>query len=192
LERALLVTGIGGQGVQLAAQVLARAAIAQGLEVQLFGSYGGMMRGGNTDATLVFADRPIEAPPTVSAAGSAIVMHPEHAEPVLRRIAPDGLLFVNATVFDVMPEPAAFGAVTIAIPATELAVDVGNVMAASIVMIGAYAAVTGLLTLDALVAAVAQALPPYRKQHIALNERALRVGYDAAPAPTTVAEVPTR
>ena len=29
----------------------------------MFGSYGGMMRGGNTEATLVFADGPIEAPP---------------------------------------------------------------------------------------------------------------------------------
>jgi Pyruvate/2-oxoacid:ferredoxin oxidoreductase gamma subunit len=30
MERELLLTGIGGQGVQLAAQVLARAAIADG------------------------------------------------------------------------------------------------------------------------------------------------------------------
>ena len=51
MERELLLTGIGGQGVQLAAQVLARAAIAEGRSVQMFGSYGGMMRGGNTEAT---------------------------------------------------------------------------------------------------------------------------------------------
>ena len=61
----LLITGIGGQGVQLAAQVIASAVIAEGREVQLFGSYGGMMRGGNTEATLVVADGPIEAPPTI-------------------------------------------------------------------------------------------------------------------------------
>ena len=66
MERELLLTGIGGQGVQLAAQVLARAAIAEGREVQMFGSYGGMMRGGNTEATVVVADGPIEAPPTVA------------------------------------------------------------------------------------------------------------------------------
>ena len=57
-ERELLFTGIGGQGVQLAAQVIARAAIAEGKEVQLFGSYGGMMRGGDTLATLVIGDTP--------------------------------------------------------------------------------------------------------------------------------------
>lgn len=80
MERQLLITGIGGQGVQLAAQVIASAVIAEGRQVQLFGSYGGMMRGGNTDATLVFADGPIEAPPTISRTWSAIVMHGEYRD----------------------------------------------------------------------------------------------------------------
>ncbi len=72
MERELLLTGIGGQGVQLAAAVLAQAAVAEGREVQLFGSYGGMMRGGATEATVVVADEPIEAPPTVEPAWSAV------------------------------------------------------------------------------------------------------------------------
>ena len=41
MERELVLSGIGGQGIQLAAQVVARAAIAEGKQVQLFGSYGG-------------------------------------------------------------------------------------------------------------------------------------------------------
>ena len=55
LERELLVTGIGGQGVQLAAQVLARGATREGKHVMLFGVYAGAMRGMNTDATVVIA-----------------------------------------------------------------------------------------------------------------------------------------
>ena len=70
-------TGIGGQGVQLAAQVVARAAVLDGREVMLFGSYGGMMRGGNTDATVVVADGPVLAPP-VPPAGGRIVMHHDY------------------------------------------------------------------------------------------------------------------
>jgi Pyruvate/2-oxoacid:ferredoxin oxidoreductase gamma subunit len=58
MERTLLMTGIGGQGIQLAAQVLVRAALAEGREVQLFGSYGGMMRGGNTEAAIVVGTGP--------------------------------------------------------------------------------------------------------------------------------------
>lgn len=62
MRREVVMSGIGGQGIQLAAQTLARGALQDGLYVQLFGSYGGMMRGGNTDATLVVSDVPVAAP----------------------------------------------------------------------------------------------------------------------------------
>ena len=70
-----MLTGIGGQGVQLAAQVLARAAMVEERQVMLLGTYGGTMRGGNTDSTLVVADAPIEAPPIVSRTWAVIAMH---------------------------------------------------------------------------------------------------------------------
>jgi Pyruvate/2-oxoacid:ferredoxin oxidoreductase gamma subunit len=54
-------------------------------------------------------------------------------------------------------------------------------MAASMVMIGAYAAVTEVVQLDALVDAVVASLPPYRARHAGLNQDALRAGHDAAP-----------
>src|ERR1700704_1874484 len=100
MERELLLTGIGGQGVQLAAQVLARAAIAEGRTVQMFGSYGGMMRGGNTEATLVVADGAIEAPPTVAAAWSAILMHHDYSEITVACLRPGSVVFINSTVFE--------------------------------------------------------------------------------------------
>ena len=179
MERELMATGIGGQGVQLATQVLARAAMAEGREVLLFGSYGGMMRGGNTDVTLVFADGPIEAPPTVSRAWSAIVMHSEHAAGVLGRVAQDGLVIVNSTVYT---EPVAIDAAVIEVPATDIALEAGNGLAASIVIAGVFAAVTGIAGLDALEDAVRASLPSYRSQHAELNARALQAGFAAAPA----------
>jgi Pyruvate/2-oxoacid:ferredoxin oxidoreductase gamma subunit len=180
VERELLVTGIGGQGIQLAAAVVARAALAEGCAVQLFGSYGGMMRGGNTEATLVVADGPVEAPPTVGSAWSAIVMHHDFSEPTFARLRPGGVVLVNSTVFEGSFDRAAYTAVDV--PATDLAVELGNIMTASMVMVGAYAAVTGLVGVDALVDAVPSALPSYRAKHAVLNQDAVRAGYDAAPA----------
>jgi Pyruvate/2-oxoacid:ferredoxin oxidoreductase gamma subunit len=174
LERELLRTGIGGQGVQLAAQVVARAAIAEGREVQVFGSYGGMMRGGNTDATLVVGDGPIEAPPTVTGAWSAVLVHPDFAAPTLARTRPDGVVLYNETLFNTVPVPGA-----LPVPATALG---GAPVNASLILVGAYLAVTGLVGLDTAVAAVDDALPPYRRQHVATCKEALRTGFDAAPA----------
>jgi 2-oxoglutarate ferredoxin oxidoreductase subunit gamma len=62
------------------------------------------------------------------------------------------------------------------VPATDLAVDAGNVMVASMVMLGAYTARSGLVTDDALDDAIASSLPSYRTQHIELNRRAVAVG----------------
>jgi Pyruvate/2-oxoacid:ferredoxin oxidoreductase gamma subunit len=176
-ERELLLTGIGGQGVQLAAQLVARAAVLDGREATLFGSYGGMMRGGNTDATIVVGDGPLLAPPTVPSAWSAIVMHHDYWGFVRDRLRPGTLVLVNSTVFQ--GELHRDGLHVLDVPATDLAVDVGNIMTATVVMVGALSARTGLVTLDALLASVPQALPPYRTQHVELNRAALRAGFGA-------------
>ena len=183
MERELLLTGIGGQGIQLAAQVLARAAIAEGRQVQMFGSYGGMMRGGNTEATVVVADGAIEAPPTVAETWSAIFLHHDFSGPTRAKLRPGSLVLVNTSIFTGAFE-GTFDADTyrvVDVPATDLAVDLGNIMAASMVMLGAYVAATDIVTLDGVDDAIAASLPAYRTQHVALNARAVRAGFDVAP-----------
>jgi Pyruvate/2-oxoacid:ferredoxin oxidoreductase gamma subunit len=165
--------------VQLAARVVAGAAMLEGREVQLFGSYGGMMRGGETEATVIVADGPIEAPPTIERTWSAIVMHHEHWQPTQRRLVPGSVLLVNSTVFAEPLDRDAF--VVVDVPASATAAGLGNVMAASIVMAGAYAAATDLVGLPALEDAVGEALPSYRQQHRELNVRALQAGFELAP-----------
>jgi 2-oxoglutarate ferredoxin oxidoreductase subunit gamma len=160
--------------VQLAAQIVAKAAISAGREVQVFGSYGGMMRGGNTDATVVVGDGPIESPPTVTNAWSAVLVHPDHALPALGRLSADALVLYNDTLFPETPRAGAIG-----IPATALG---GAPINSGLVLVGAYLAVTGLVTIDGALAAVEDALPSYRRQHVAGCREALRCGYDAAPA----------
>jgi Pyruvate/2-oxoacid:ferredoxin oxidoreductase gamma subunit len=188
-EREVLLTGIGGQGVQLAAQVLARAALADGRHVQMFGSYGGMMRGGNTEATVIVADGPIEAPPTVTDAWSALVMHHEHYAATERRLRPGAVVLLNGTVFEGSPDRQRY--LVVDIPATELAVSAtGQAMAASMVLLGAYAAVTGLVSAAALEQAVAASLPSYRSHHVEANRAGLRAGRHAVAAPLVEAWAP--
>ncbi|MBV8982868.1 MAG: 2-oxoacid:acceptor oxidoreductase family protein [Acidimicrobiia bacterium] len=184
MERELLLTGIGGQGVQLAAQVVARAATLEGRDVMLFGVYGGVMRGGNSDATVVVGDGPVQAPPIVSHAWSALALHPRYWEPLRVRLAPDAVVVVNSSLFD---EPVEMPRV-FEIPATQVATEqLGNPMAVSMVATGAYVALTGLVSLDSAIAAMEESLPAYRRQHAAANAAALQAGADlvdalAAPA----------
>jgi Pyruvate/2-oxoacid:ferredoxin oxidoreductase gamma subunit len=186
VEREILVTGIGGQGVQLAANVLAHAALTEGRDVQLFGSYGGMMRGGNTEAELVVADEHIEAPPTVESAWAVVAMHPDYADSLLARLRPGGLVVRNSVLWDEEMERTDVEVVDV--PAADLAADIGNVMAASVVMLGVLSTVTGLVGLDSLRTGVRACVPSYRRQHLELNDRALQAGAAAAaPRPACLA-----
>lgn len=191
LERETMLTGIGGQGVQLAGRVLAEAALHDGREVQLFASYGGMMRGGNTDATVVIGDDPILAPPVVGSAWAVVGMHHEHLAAPLARLRPGGVLVVNDTVVHI-DELAGTDAEIIALPFADLATGIGNPMAGGLVAVGALSAATGIVSIDGLVAALDAALPSYRRQHVASSIEAVRLGAaQAVVGPPAWAEVTT-
>jgi Pyruvate/2-oxoacid:ferredoxin oxidoreductase gamma subunit len=64
------------------------------------------------------------------------------------------------------------------VSATAIATELGSPLVASMVMAGAYSAGTGLVGVDALVAAIPEALPPYRSEHVEANTEAIRAGHD--------------
>lgn len=190
MEREVLLTGIGGQGIQLAARTLAVAAVSEGREVMVFGSYGGSMRGGNTDATVVVGDEPLRSPPTVDHAWSALAMHHEYWPGVRDRIRPGGVVVVDTSVFQ--GDPGLPECTVVGVEASTVATDMGNARAAAMVALGAYAAATGLVSLVALVEATAAVLPPYRAQHAAANAEAVRAGFALVEDPVVAAwAVPT-
>ncbi|MDJ0848775.1 MAG: 2-oxoacid:acceptor oxidoreductase family protein [Myxococcota bacterium] len=180
MEREVLLTGIGGQGVQLAAHVLARAAVREGRHVLLLGTYGGTMRGGNTDSTLVVGDRPVSSPPIVSTAWSAILVHHAFWAPTRAKLAPGAVVVVNESLFEGDLDRGALHVVDV--PANRIADEAGSPLAASLVLVGAYAGVTGLVGLESLIEAMRDSLPAYRRQHAEGNAKALRAGFDAVPA----------
>jgi Pyruvate/2-oxoacid:ferredoxin oxidoreductase gamma subunit len=95
------------------------------------------------------------------------------------KLRPGGVLIVNDTTFTQTVRPD----VTLhRVDATAVATEVGNSMAASMVILGAFCGLTQLVPVDALVEAMQQSIPSYRTQHIATNERALRAGWELLPA----------
>lgn len=174
-ERELLLTGIGGQGVQLCAQVIARAAVIEQKHVMLFGVYAGAMRGMNTDATVVIGDGPLLSPPLISHASSAIAMHDKFWPPLARKLRPGALVLLNGSTFETPLVDTDFQVVRV--PATDQAAELGHSMGGSMFMAGAYASVAEVVGLDALVGGMRESIPSYRTQHIEANLGVLEAGY---------------
>jgi len=179
MEREVLFTGIGGQGVQIASKVLAMAAIAEGRQILLVPRYGGGMRGGMTNAELTIGDGPLRALPVASSAWSAYVMDPSYWSTIEPNLRPGAVVVVNSSLFDVpvdVEAPRVFE-----VPATSMASELGSVMSAGFVLLGAFVALTGIVGLDQATDAMRQLVPSYRTQHVAANERAIRAGAQAVP-----------
>jgi Pyruvate/2-oxoacid:ferredoxin oxidoreductase gamma subunit len=155
--------------------------VHEGREVLVFGIYGGHMRGGNTDSTVVIGDGPLQTPPVVDEAWAALAMHNYSWHEVRSRLRPGGVALVDTSVFrGAIDLP---GCQIIEIRATEVATQRGDARAASMIALGAFAAATGIVGLPALTAAAAEVLPSYRAQFAKANIAALEVGFGLIAAP---------
>ena len=145
----------------------------------MFGDYGGLMRGGNTDATIVIGDDPLRSPPTVAWASMALVMHHEYWPGVRDRLVPGSVVVIDRSVFKGeigLPD-------VIEVEATAVATEMGNSRGGSMVALGALAAATGLVDLAHLSEAAFEVLPPYRAEHAQANADALAAGFGLIEKP---------
>lgn len=181
MERAVVMTGLGGQGIQLAAKLLAEAAMREGREVMMFGIFMGMIRGGSSESTVVVGDGPIETPPIVPSIWAILAMHGDGLPKLAAKIEPGGVLCTNASL--VGAPPAWPGVRQVAVPATDLAKEMGQPLGASMIALGASVRATGLVHAEALAEALGTVLPPHRQKHAEANRRCLERGAAAVSPP---------
>jgi Pyruvate/2-oxoacid:ferredoxin oxidoreductase gamma subunit len=182
VEREVIMTGVGGQGIQLIAKLLAQAGMREGRQVMMFGLFMGTIRGGSSESTVVIADREIVAPPIIPTTWAVLAMHPAGLPALQKKTRPGGVLLVNSSL---VPEPPAWEGVRgIAVPATELAKAMGQVMGASMVALGAFVGATGIVSVASLDAALGDVLPPHRRKLVDTNRLCIARGaaYVAADA----------
>ena len=101
-------------------------------------------------------------------------MHGEDLPKIVARARAGGVLLVNTSL--VTRPPARDDVRLISIPATEIATEMGNVMGASMVALGAFVAATGVVALESLGRALGTVLPPHRKKLIDANRASLARG----------------
>jgi len=182
----VIIAGFGGQGIILAGRLLAQTAMKAGKEVTFMPSYGAEMRGGTANSMVIIADCAI-ASPLVTRPDSAIVMNKASLNKFAPRIKNNGLLVMNSSLID----PAAFlrkqeaGDVDesidiLAVPADNIAVELGSQKSANMVAIGAYLQRRGLFGHDAAAESLPDVLAKRYHKTLPVNTEALCRGAEFA------------
>jgi 2-oxoglutarate ferredoxin oxidoreductase subunit gamma len=170
----VIIAGFGGQGVMLAGKLLACTAMKGGKEVTYMPSYGAEVRGGTANCMVVISEKKI-ASPVVGEPNSLIVMNKASLNKFAPCVKPCGLLVVNSSLIDTEPETDETIDI-LAVPADEIAIELGNRKAANMVALGAYLQRKGFFSPDAAAESLPDVLSRRHHQSLPVNTEALRRG----------------
>jgi indolepyruvate ferredoxin oxidoreductase, beta subunit len=156
----VLLTGVGGQGTITASQVLAQACLLSGWEVKKSEIHGMSQRGGSVESHVRFAPEGAVHSPTIPDGEVDVLIGFELLEGLraLPQVRPSGLIVVDPrrivplTVTlgqapypeDAVEQLRASGRRTRIIAATREALELGEVRAANIILVGAASSDLGL------------------------------------------------
>ena len=180
------IHGRGGQGVVTAAELLSVAAFDEGRYAQAFPSFGSERTGAPVVSFCRIDDKPIRVREPIAAPDALIVQDPTllHQVDLFNGLGPDGYLLINSTHgFDELGL-AEYVRVfrpgrAVTIPATELARRHLGRPLPNLVMLGGFAALTGVISIES----VAKAIDQRFSGALAVNNvAAARAAFDAAAA----------
>ncbi len=170
------IHGRGGQGVVLAAELLATTAFAGGKFGQAFPAFGGERRGAAVQAFVRIDSHPIRLRHRVNTPDWVLVLDASLLDSVdvLQGCKPDGIALLNTE-----QDPARLSwsqdALVYAFPATHSALEIFNQPLVNPAMLGAWAAISGEIELAAVQAAFRHRFPGEIGEK---NSRAVRAAFD--------------
>lgn len=193
--RELRIHGRGGQGAVIASKVLAVAIFREGRQVQSFPAFGVERRGAPVTAFLRMSDAPIRLRCEVREPRDLIVLDPTliGAVDVTAGLAADGGILINS---EHEPESypqllARFRVATVDASGIAARHGIGSRTQPIVntAILGAFAAFSGLVSLDAVCAAIREEMPIRPDANVAAAREAAAAVHEAGTAAGEVAEV---
>ena len=169
--------GSGGQGVLSMGYILAFAAMRDKMHVTYLPSYGAEVRGGTANCTVCVSDEEI-ASPVASSPDYAVVLNKPSMVKYQKLIKKDGIILINSSLVDGGPERSDINAIKI--PANKIALELGNERAVNMIMLGAFAAKTGVTSLESLISGMSEVLKSKKAGLVELNRAGMEKGAEYA------------
>jgi pyruvate ferredoxin oxidoreductase gamma subunit len=153
---AVRIHGRGGQGVVTAAELLSLSAFLEGRHAQAFPSFGSERTGAPVVAFCRIAEDPIRVREPIAVPDALIVQDPTllHQADVFAGLAPGGAVLLNSSHAVEALGIDGLDARVVTVPASELArTHLGRPLPGP-ALLGAFAALTGVVSLPSVLAAV--------------------------------------
>ena len=173
MVRQVRICGFGGQGVVLAGVILGEAAVLDGKWAAGASSYGAQARGGYARSDLVISDRPIVYP-RVMEADLLVAMAQDAYDRYSEELAQGALVIYEKGLVS----PREMEAVRqVSIPATGLAIkELDSRQAANMVMLGALVALSGVVSMEALLRVIGERSGSFKEVNIKAAQLGFRLG----------------
>ena len=150
------ISGFGGQGVILAGYIIGKAAaVMEGRHATLNQSFGPEARGSACSAQLIVSDQPVTYP-YVRRTDILIAMSQDAFRRFAGEVRDGGLVLMDDSLVTCPPDPRLR---TLGAPATRTAEQLGRRIVSNMVMVGLFAATTGIVTTGAAREAVRTSVP---------------------------------
>jgi len=166
------MAGMGGQGIMVIGQLLAHATVLEGGNVVWFPSYGPETRGGSAECTVIVSAEEIGSPVT-SCPDVLIAMTQPLLDKFAHSVKPGGVILLNSSLAQ---SPECSDCRVVAIPANDLATELGNAKAANMIMLGAYVELLKPVDLQSVKESMEEVLPEHNRRFIPVNNAALDKG----------------
>ena len=143
--------------------------------VSFLPSYGPEMRGGTSNCHVIVSDEPVGSP-ILNSATVVMAMNRPSMDKFESYLESGGILLIDSSLIN--REPVRKDIKVFAIPATQIASDMGNLAFANIVMLGKLIKETGVVSTENFERALKKVLPE-RKHYLIPDEmKALKTGMD--------------
>ena len=167
------IAGTGGQGLILAAKMLADALASQGRRVAQSQTYEPTSRGGYCNSDLVASDGEVDYP-LATALDHLVLLDRMAVAPSWPLLKPGALVIADTRLCPTLPEGDCRA---LHLPMTRTAIELGSERVANIVALGALAALADLCDRETLERAVRSETP---RAYLDLNMDALAAGFGLA------------
>ncbi len=176
MKKSLVVSGSGGQGVMSAGIMIAQTAVSADKYATFLPEYGPEQRGGSAKCTVVVNDEEIISP-LMAKCDTLITMNEQSYKKFNASLKAGGILIANTS--RVLSEITREDITVVKVPADDLAVELGNIKCANIILIGALiGAEAGIITEEAMLSSLEAKFGSKKKEVLELNKVALQKGIE--------------